>query len=646
MNRFFLRNYIELCHLIVNGETDVSSFQAFFDLSNYEMTMDLNNLREIAADFGISLIVNTRKITFEIIDQSRFDMKFRYCRAFYYRHRHSFQSNKDILLQACIGKLLLWSRNSISVETLADTIGYSRSSIRNAVRGAREFVRTFDIWVENVPYYGLKVRGNEFDIRRCFISLYSLFDINIIPSPDNPNILWGYQTETYETIIRMIETVLDQNSYPILNIEKRRLTSYLIIQNARIRAGFPLTKFEHCHEKLLRQVWNLPVYSIAETLLEKLTRELNLGPYDQTEICSAAILLLVANPNIDENVDLVRHFFPESLADLTEQICNYFADNFNLNLIQEPLVDRYLSYALSQIILKYQFNMLMNKATNLGGRDSLTTEYPLLSWLTREVTHLLEDFFQCPVASSQASSLAEILSFSIQLTSLKYHRQKIAIISRTSRMEPTFIKKLIEKEVDHDYYSDLNCLGYNEIVNWQSQQYDLIISDTVTQKFNCKVFPHDVLPYHLNNLNDFIRKNRDLCEDVLHEIVSLPLDLNNRDSVERLFNRIRQQLPPLALSVKDEFVASENYNGRIVTILHHSQIMRNQLIVGNISRKVLRGGVRCFSYIFLIARLDSENMRFFNVLLHELVCENTFLKRLINEPSQQIVNEQMNLILK
>lgn len=220
------------------------------------------------------------------------------------------------------------------------------------------------------------------------------------------------------------------------------------------------------------------------------------------------------------------------------------------------------------------------------------------------------------------------------------------MISRTSRIEPAFIKRLIEKEVDPEYYSELDCLGYNDIANCKSTHYDLIISDTVTQNYSCKVYSYHESRFHLHNLNDFIRSSRNLCQGILHEVHALPLDLNDHESIAGLFRLIQKSWNLSDGQLRDAFVSAENDNGKIITVLYNPAIQVSRLIVGRFTKKVIRRGIRCSAYLFLAAAIKPDSLRFFNVLLHELAYDQNFLEALIAEPKLEKINQHMNRILK
>lgn len=637
MNNLYLRNYIELCYIIVNEKVHLQTFISYFYLSNYEYAHDMEKLSEVQSNFGISINVRGSYIVFQIQNEELFRSKYHYCRAFYYRHRYTFQIKRDALLEAYIGRSFLWSKDYVIIDDIAEEIGYSRSNIRNAVKAARTFLKSYDITVDNVPYHGLKTSGNEFDIRRCFISLYSISDINVIPVIDDVNILEGYRSDVYDAVVDIVNHTLLHFGYSIINIEKRRIVNYLIIQNARIKAGNHLEKLtdlknmHHYHDKY---------YEIAEAISITLEKRLHFGPYSECEILSVSVLLMQAESDIYEIIKTVTSIYSDEVAYLINEIISYVQGSYKLTLYEDTIFYRYLTYAICILLLKYNDHMLLNEGTDLGGGPSLNNEYPLLGRIRYDITQRLYLFFNASIPETQMNDLILLFSYLIQDLKLVYDKLNIAIISRNSTIEPFLLRDLIKKNVNAEYYQKLDCLWYNKAIDEKSYSYDLIISDTVPQRYEARIFPYSDLENQLNSLNDYIRANRDLCRNTLSKVYSIEFSPKIMLAQLQKYTGIKEQ------DFHEEFQTARQFNRNIVMIFQVPNMKKNILMVGNFKNKVLRSGMKCSSYLLLAANIHSDNLLFFNTLLHELVYDYAFLERLIEYPDLSVINDQMNAVLK
>lgn len=636
MEYLFLRNYIEICYIIVNEKSSVNDFIRFFYLSNYEYAQDMERLKEIQGCYGITIEFQGAQIGFQINDECLFHAKYHYCRAFYYRHRYSFHTQRDALLEAYIGRRFLWSDTYVNVDDIAAELGYSRSNIRNAIRKARVFLSTYEINVENVPYYGLKTTGDEFHIRRCFISLYSIFDINIVPIKDNIHIMKGYQSETYDAVVEIVACITKQEQFPIINIEKRRIVNYLIIQNARIQSGYTLNKVINQKDICIKES---KYFLLADKIAEELQDELGFGMYTDIEKQSIAVLFMLADTNKENVVNLINDIYGKDIREIKQIITSYAEEELCLNLEKEDIYMDYMEYVLCILLLKYNYHMLFNEATDLGGGPSLNYEYPLLGRIRYDLNRKLCTYFVNILPQAQMNDIILLFSYIIQNMKLSYKKLNIAIISRNSTVEPFLLQRLIEKNVNPQYYNRLDCLWYNNALDKNSYTYDLIISDTVPQRFECKVYPYSELKNQLNSLNDYIRTNRNLCLDVLQEVCTYSFSKNS------IIKKLQNIVNITSKEFEEEFMTARQYNRNIVMIFHRKNIKQNLLIVGDFEKKVIRDGMKCASYLLLLADLNTENLCFFNVLLHELTYDIAFLERLIEYPDICVINDQMNVVL-
>jgi hypothetical protein len=638
-----LRNYIELCYIIVNRQIAKAQYIAFFGLSNYEYHADQKKLRELETHFGIHLIFEANLIRFIVTDNDLFQVKFRYCRAFFYRHRYTFQNDQDILLLAYIGKNLLWASDHITVEELADRIGYSRSNLRFVLKKAKELLASYNIHCRIVPYHGFAVEGNEFDIRRCLVAVYSLIDINIIPDGDVEDILAGYRNETYQAIIDCIEKAIVPAGYLLSNIERRRITNYLISQNARIHQGYHLQEFPFVLSEELKNSIVENQLDVARMISTHLYQDLGFGPYDETEVFSIAVLLFLADPDSFRLTFTVRSLWPQRYTKLTSIVSKYFLDVFGFNPLQDQQYEPFFCYSICILVLKGELGMLPNQRMNIGGYAPQVSEYPLISAVRNDLTSLLKKEYQSDVSSSHADPISRNFFYFIQLFELPYQKLDIAIISRNSIAEPIYIRDIITQQVKHDYYRKLDTLRYNDVVSGLCGHYDLVISDTVPQYSTMDAYAYLDDRFRIINFQQLIRSKRDLCQGAkLLHVHRVNLDFKKKNSLKKLqeFLEIDMTLPELRIWFESAMV----YHDTIIVFLK-KETKANHLVLGPLLNRG-RGKNAIHHYLLYYGSIQQHNIRFLNALLHELVFNFEFFSDLLENPSLDLVNQRMNQILE
>jgi len=641
-----LRNFIEICYIIINKEIPKSEFIAFFNLSNYEYHADIKRIRELEQHFYIHIIFGNELITFEVVDQFLFESKFRYCRAFFYRHRYTYNIDKNILLQSYIVKTFLWEQDFISVNELMNKTGYSRSNLRDPIKKAREWLSSYDIQVDTVPYYGFRISGNEFDIRRCLLTAYSIWDINVIPSEDDINILEGYKVHNYECINNCVDAAIAKWGFSLSNIERRRITNYSIIQNSRIKNGLKIKEFDFDpYDELGKRIYGKE-YLIAEEITRELTLTLGYGPYSGVEIFSLAILLFSSELNVEEMISLCGQFYPQELAVISERTFHYFNDMFQIDFEEDAYFKQYVTYEICNILMRNHFNMLKNWRVNIGGEVPQIIEYPLLKDIRDHLSEIMDGFFGYIVSKEQLNTLTKIIFYYIQLTKSQYRKLNIAIISRTNKLEPEFIRKMIEQEVNAEYYERIDCMPYDAVIRGKIKDYDLVISDTIAQVYGNEVYSYMDSKYRIINFSNLIRLKRDLCAEALQYVFSYHLDYNSKKSVDELYHIVSPETKLERNYLEWDFRQSNAFNNVVITIVNDAHARGNQLVVGNFHKTLRISGSKCTSYVLFIGKISINNIRFFNLLFHELAYNDKFRNRLIEMPDLLLINQEMNTIIE
>ena len=641
-----LRSFIEICYIIINKEIQKSEFIAFFNLSNYEYHADIKRIRELEQHFYIHVVFGSELLSFEVVDQLLFESKFRYCRAFFYRHRYTYNIDKNILLQSYIVKTFLWEQNFISVNEIMNRTGYSRSNLRDPIKKAREWLSSYDIQVDTVPYYGFRISGNEFDIRRCLLTAYSIWDINVIPSEDDTNILEGYKVHNYECINNCINNATAKWNFSLSNIERRRITNYSIIQNSRIKNKLGIRAFDFSIDDELAKRIYTKEYLIAEEITRGLVIALDYGPYNSVETFSLAVLLFLSELNVDEMISLCEEFYPKELVGIKDSILDYFRNRFMIDFKENAYFERHVTYELCNILMRNHFNMLKNWRVNIGGEVPQIIEYPLLKDIRDQLSDIVDVFFGYAVSKEQLNTLTKIIFYYIQVTKLQYKKLNIAIISRTNKLEPDFIRKMIEQEVSADYYEKIDCMPYDAIIRGDVKDYDLVISDTIAQVYGQEVYSYMDSKYRIINFSKLIRLKRDLCADALQYVFSYHLDYDSKKSINELYHMVSPETKLKRNYLEGDFRMSNAFNNVVITIVNDAQARSNQLVVGNFHKTLRISGGKCSSYVLFIGKINLNNIRFFNVLFHELAYNDRFRNRLIETAQLSLINQEMNTIIE
>ena len=206
-----------------------------FNLSNYEFTNDFDVLIRMGKEFGVQITRQKDVLSFNVTDDDLYKKQSRNLRSFWYTNQVDIDS-KDRVIQNEICKAILWNDDGyINLDDLAERLGYSRSSLRTHLKNTRRFFDSYGIFLKSVPHYGLEVVGSEMNIRKCFRVIVTLYDVRITTDEDNEDII--NSLNNYSQLYEIVKNSLIRYDVVMSRLERRKLNTMLIVQNARIKSG-------------------------------------------------------------------------------------------------------------------------------------------------------------------------------------------------------------------------------------------------------------------------------------------------------------------------------------------------------------------------------------------------------------------------
>ena len=641
---YLLKNYMEICWLISRETASAEAFMQKFSLSQYEFGVDINKTKEMVSDYGVSLDVSGDLILCRVEDPERFEAIQRNLWTFYNTHRYTYTLNRHILLQCYLISEILWSKGYTNMDELADKAGYSRGSLREVIRSARQFLEAYRISVRSIPYYGIRPEGNEFDIRRCLISIYNFADVNIVRQENNTDIRNGFSHEMYARVTEITKNSFRKYGRSVSQGRRRMLNFYLVIQNARIRAGFSFDGFAGIDNRIVQFVHSrFQERELSGEILERLERELGFGPYDDQERESVKMVIWSTFYDHEAAKELTHHFYETEFSELAGLVLDYLRDEYGVDIEEKPFA-ALLGQELSEMVLRYHMGMLGEKGSKLDGRPPQVYEYPLIVKISSDLQQVFSAYWDVEITTSQSARFCELIAFHIQNMDYHFRRARIALVSRNASGDQDYIKSLIEKKVDPKYYEFIEYRPYEELLTdleEARQQYDLVLCDQRLNSDPLFVSYSEIGTF--DNLENWLRRTRNFCGDGLlkqENIFSEDVDWNQEEERTAVESRI---LKCCKVSGKPAQLA---YGDVLVLIFHSREAEEHLLQVGRMKKKFQLDGRRLGHYILFAGRIDGNNIRLINTLLYELVHDSLFLDGLIEQPDTETVNHQLNMILR
>ena len=648
MEKYTVKQHIEMGCLFYYKQISVDFFMDFFSLSPYEFNNDILSLNDMGLNYGVKINRKKDILELEIVNEKKYDNICRPLRSFWFTNRYV-AIDEDRYLQNEICKLLIWNNKKyISIDEIAERTGYSRSSLRVALKTTRELFNYYYIELATIPHHGLLIKGNELSIRNCLLTVYSLYDIRVINGFDDELISHYLEDYNYTVVFSKVRNVFEKYGLRIPSIERKRLILNLIIQNVRTKKGCYIknSDFKEIDDRLLSTLETLDngiLYNIAADLINSLHSFVSKEEIQAMTIYAASSLVE------DERIcKIINDIYSQEVNDVTDIICEYLLNEYTLDIRQSSFFDN-MKKCVTQLVMRNHTNILLGRGQNINGRIVQPYSYPLLFRMMRDVTQLLSDYYKKDISCSQFAKLMTVIFYYIQSLSYKVKLPKVAIVSRNSIMEPYMVKASLASYFDNEYLKDIQIIDYDDIYiatcgNKLCDDYDLILCD---QKMvdNEKLVSYADDEASVSYIAKLIKSYTKL--DFAHlkqgNIESTDADLNSTKWIENTINTVIEKTN----SAKDQVIKqfdSKNYFEDIVVIIVDSN-KDDYLQIGNVTSeyRVKKKSMR--KYIILCVKWEEDKLRFYSQLLKEMVTDRLFFNSLINNPSLEEIENQVNSIM-
>lgn len=255
-----------------------------------------------------------------------------------------------------IARKLVASERGVMVDELAEQMYVSRGALRAPLQEALRFCQSFRLQTVSTPGKGLRVEGEEHQIRLIMTELFGVhFHQAELVSGDREYTRWiqcDYQER--QDIRHVFLKVLRESPYAVRDSISQRISMYLILARNRRRAGMYLD----LPAQWVREVRQLPIFQLARDIFTALEGQFQDYQADTTEACFLAILLL-ANLDVDLNRDptVTAPFLVPQATQAARAMLERFREEVGVDLTQLPDAEELLIQVVLPILAKTRYGI-------------------------------------------------------------------------------------------------------------------------------------------------------------------------------------------------------------------------------------------------------------------------------------------------
>lgn len=256
---------------------------------------------------------------------------------FRYAYFHQENPSKDFRIENIL-KLLLFSNSYIKQQELADMFYVSLSLINKDIKKVRKLLKDYNIELISKPYYGMKIKGNEKDIRLAIRNEIG----------EDPSIFGG---DNKEYLFKQIQAIINDIDFPdsfyMPYANFKNLVIHIYISILRIKEG----KYINLPEDLSKRAISRDEFDIANKVVDELSKKLDIE-FPKDEILYLTMHLISKNAVTNyEKVSQEISELAQLMIDEIYKVTKYdFRSNidlfFALSLHIGPLIER-LRYGLT-----------------------------------------------------------------------------------------------------------------------------------------------------------------------------------------------------------------------------------------------------------------------------------------------------------
>ncbi|OCG40362.1 transcription antiterminator BglG [Gilliamella sp. Fer2-1] len=517
----------------------------------------------------------------------------------------------------------LTQSNSVKLDDIAGKWFLSRSTLQNDVIEVKQYLDKYNLLIENRPYYGMRLVGDELSIRTCLT-----------------DILWQrHMAEDFITVNRLRKTVLNDIDLEYLEkILQNQLECFELKLNAEgqgyllYSCAVSITRINQGHELLEYDVdqINTTVISAVTQISEDVSYFLGsvLSDAEFNYLCAQVISRTVMeSPNQAQSLAMVKH------------ILSYINDTYHYNLLEDKKLNQDILIHISSMLSRIKYQI---RTTNPLLHE-IKKYYPFAYDITLSALANTEKYTGAKMTEDEISYLAVHIGVALERNYSAGHERcaHILLVSELGNAALRMIEAKIKRDFPHIKIN--RTLSYREYEQLSNIEEDFVVSTVRLTKKNKQIvkiapFPTSYQLEQLGRLAMIDRKMPYIIERFFSE--KFFLIINQPMTQEELFNKVCKKLEQMGYvdvdfypSVIEREAIVSTLLGENIAIPHSVGLLAKKTIVTTIlaPQGIVWDKNQVAYVIFLLAISKNEYedaMRIYNLFVNFVKEKST--KRLLD----------------
>lgn len=522
---------------------------------------------------------------------------------------------------------LLFHKDYVKIAELSEQIYISAQTLSAVIRRVEEALLQFHIQIERRPYYGVRAKGLEFDMRCCLIRYFSM-DRGMFSRS------FPVSEEELSRVFDILMEILPLHQIRLTELSLQNLAIYLFLSRMRIQMGFLIEELPAG----TAEIYSKREYQAAQSVWRVLAAGAKACISD-AELCYTAIYIAgKRNAGSSYKTNFIITEKTDRLAvKMLESIYSTFQvevrDNLNLRMM------------LNQHLLPLDIRMRYGIPVDNPILQDIKREYVMAYTMACQAASVLCEHYGRDISDNEIGWLALIFQMAVENKNMTV-RLNVLIVCASGKASSQLLLSKFRREFG-EYIGSIDICTIFELKTRNLADADYIFT-TVTIPFSVDV-PileiHDFIQhYELKSIKNVFQKQgmRFLHEFYQEDFFFTQMEGSTWEEVlTNLCQKIslRTQLPENFLEAvkKRERLGATDY-GNLIAIPHPYEIVTSRnLVAAAVLKEPVMWNTNLVQIVILVSFSSEENPdipRFYNVTTRFMTSEAA-VRALLREPGYE-----------
>lgn len=533
---------------------------------------------------------------------------------------------------------LLFAHDYIKAEQLCESLYISKSTLTYELNEIRKYLKQFNLNLEQKPYYGLKIQGNEFYLRLCMADLF-INRSDLISTQEHSELNIAY-------LKALLSECLKNKQYDMSDASLDNLAIHIHVAAQRITHGILID----IDKNLLEVPSDTVVMEIANTIADKLQEAFHIT-MPPGEIVYLAVHLDGKRVYHEQDVQVIT----PQINNMVDEILDAIKEEKKIDLREDLDLRMMLALHMVPLYTRVKYNMIL--------RNPLLDEIKLHLLDAYEVAICACDCIQKDIHVKLSED--EISYFALHFD-IAIHRQKeniekknILIVCSSGKASAQLLEYKFKSHFSL-YIQQLRTCKLSDLAQIDMTAFDVIFTTiNIPQKLPIPVFEVQYLlgKEDIEKITKILKKEEDMDDNILscfdERLFFQGLSFANKE--EALYYLVQEikKVRELPDGFYEEIMKRENFGA--TDLIHNvafphpnTSLTEDTFFAIAVLKKPIVWSKHKVRLIFLASMSNKENLitDLYTKIVAELLCSQTALQEIIDCPEYETLVRIMKDICK